>query len=253
VVDRRSDAAAGRGGPCLPSLSIIVPVLNESRHAEALKARLATLAKHDVLVVDGGSRDDTLKRLGDGDSAASAGRDAKVSYRLLRGPRGRAAQMNRGARQSHSDALLFLHADTGFSPAHARAAQRAISSGVDFGCFTLRIASRDPRLTLAGRIISLRSRLIPSATGDQAIFMRRALFERLDGYRELPLCEDLDLIGRARHHGRFACIDPPVTTSARRWEQRGVNHTILLMWLLRLGFHAGCAPATLKRLYEDVR
>jgi hypothetical protein len=111
----------------------------------------------------------------------------------------------------------------------------------------------DPRLCLVAQLISLRSRLIVSATGDQAIFMRRSLFNKLGGYREIALCEDLDLIRRARGRGRFVCIDCPVQTSARRWQGRGILRTILLMWALRLGCHAGIDPAVLRRLYEDAR
>lgn len=238
----RSDAALGPEprAATLPSLSIIVPVLNESRGAAALAQRLSALSHHHVIIVDGGSSDGTAQRLAD-------------TARVISGPRGRAAQMNHGARECVSDMLVFLHADTGFSPQHARAAQHAIAEGADFGCFTLHIDSRDPRLRLASGAISLRSRLMPSATGDQVIFMRRSLFEALSGYREIALCEDIDLIARARHHGRFTCVNLPVLTSARRWEGRGIVRTILLMWLLRLGCHAGIDPARLRKFYEDVR
>jgi rSAM/selenodomain-associated transferase 2 len=224
----------------LPSLSIIVPVLNESRDAPALAQRLSALSQHHIVIVDGGSRDDTAQLL-------------SRAARVVSGPRGRAAQMNHGARDCVSDVLVFLHADTGFSPQHAHAAQQTIARGADFGCFTLRIDSRDPRLRLAGHAISLRSRLMSSATGDQVIFMRRSLFEVLGGYREIALCEDLDLVARARQRGRFFCVNREVSTSARRWEQRGITRTILLVWILRLGCHAGIDPARLRKFYEDVR
>jgi len=237
----RTDAAPGPGPrpQTLPSLSIIVPVLNEAGGAVALGRRLSALHEHRVVVVDGGSRDDTVRLL--------------QGFDVLRGPQGRAAQMNHGARHCDSDMFAFLHADTEFSAHHAHAAQQAVARGADFGCFTLRIDSRDPRLRLASCAISLRSRLLPSATGDQVIFMRRRLFETLGGYREIALCEDIDLIGRARLHGRFACVERDVFTSARRWERRGVTHTILMMWLLRLGCHVGIDPVRLRKFYEDTR
>ncbi len=225
----------------LPSIAIVVPVLNESASIEKLGLRLRGLAPHPTLVVDGGSRDDTVPRL----------RDA--GFAVIESPRGRAQQMNAGAAHCRSDVILFLHADTTFTPQHLRAAQEAIAAGADFGCFGVCIESDDPVLRLVGSLITLRSRLIVSATGDQAIFMRRSLFADLGGYRELALCEDLDLIHRAQKRGRFVCINRPVRTSARRWQQRGVFRTILLMWALRIGCHAGIDPAALRRLYEDAR
>src|SRR5439155_23484065 len=104
------------------------------------------------------------------------------------------------------------------------------------------------------RIITLRSRLMPSASGDQAIFVSRAAFEEIGGYRELALCEDLDLVARLRRRGRFVCLGGYAETSARRWERHGIGRTIALMWALRLGWHLGVPPETLGRLYrQDVR
>ncbi len=238
-------------GP-LPTLAVVVPVLNEAGAAQSLAQRLSQLSDFQIIVVDGGSIDQTVRLLGDTTLFSRLLRHAG-GYKVLRGGGGRGAQMNQGARSCKADVLVFLHADTSFTPQHARAAQRAVAGGADFGCFTLRIDSENPWLLLVGRLVSLRSRLLPSATGDQAIFIRRRLFERLGGYREIPLCEDIDLISRAQARGRFVCINKSVCTSARRWQQHGVLRTILLMWLLRLGFHLGVHPATLKRLYEDVR
>lgn len=231
-----------------------MPVFNEARVAAALAERLTRLAEFvaEIAVIDGGSSDETLEILDSPVRWPRLHRDS-AQLRITQGPRGRARQMNAGAGGSQADVLVFLHADTEFWPAHVLAIEHAVSHGADFGCFGLRIASPDPRLRLAARLISLRSRLIPSATGDQAIFIRRPLFEQLGGYPEIPLCEDLALIQKARRHGRYACLEPPVVTSSRRWEQSGVWRTILLMWLIRLGSHAGIAPQTLKRIYDDVR
>lgn len=225
----------------LPSIAIVVPVLNESASVDKLAPRLRSLAPHETLLVDGGSRDDTVSKL------------REAGFAVIESTCGRAQQMNAGAAHCRTDALLFLHADTTFTAEHVLAAQQALASGADFGCFSVCIESDDPVLRLVGSLISLRSRLLVSATGDQAIFMRRSLFADLGGYRQMALCEDLDLIARARGRGRFVCLRRQVFTSARRWQQRGVFRTILLMWALRIGCHAGVDPAALRRLYEDAR
>lgn len=224
-----------------PQVAIVVPVLNEVGSAAALIARLHALSEHEIVVVDGGSSDGTAARL----------QEAGLS--VCSSDRGRAQQMNAGAARTRADVLLFLHADTELTPAHVQAAQAAIDAGADFGCYTLRLDSLDPRLCLVAKLISLRSQIMVSATGDQAIFMRRSLFCDLQGYREIALCEDLDLISRARGSGRFTCLDHSVRTSARRWRRRGILRTILLMWALRIGCHAGIDPGLLRRVYEDAR
>lgn len=225
----------------LPRVTIVVPVLNEAAAVPALTWRLRALAAHQVVIVDGGSSDGTQERLRAGGLC------------VIDGPRGRALQMNVGAQHTDGDVLLYLHADTAISPMQLRQLQSAVQDGCDFGCFGVTFDTLDPRLLLVAGLISLRSRCIVSATGDQAIFMRRSLLNELGGYRPLALCEDLDLIRRARGHGRFRCLDTAVQTSARRWKNNGVLRTIVLMWSLRLGCHIGLDPQLLKQLYEDAR
>jgi rSAM/selenodomain-associated transferase 2 len=226
------------------SVAVVVPVLDEARLVGALAATLDRLAQRaEVVVVDGGSRDGSREAL-----ALSAGR-----FRVLDAPRGRATQMNAGARATAAPVLLFLHADTRLPDAGLDAIGRAVDGGATAGCFKLRIDSADPRLRLAASIINLRSRLLPSASGDQGIFVRRDVFDRVGGFRPLALCEDLDLVARVAPHGRFACLDETIETSARRWQKNGINRTIALMWALRLGYHLGVDPSTLQRFYGEAR
>ena len=228
-------------------VALIVPVLDEARLLPSLSETLPRLARAaELVVVDGGSQD------GSRDALLQLAR--AHDFRLLDAPRGRAAQMNAGAAATRAPVLLFLHADTRLPPDAIASAARAVAAGAVGGCFKLRITSDDPRLRLAAQLINLRSRLVPSATGDQAIFVARAAFDELAGFAALPLCEDLDLVGRLRGLGRFALVDHTVETSARRWEAHGVARTIALMWALRLGYHLGVDPRTLHRLYgHDAR
>jgi len=228
----------------MPRVAVIVPVLDEHAALPTLLPALAALAREgaELAVVDGGSRDGTRAAL----AAAGLG--------PLDAPRGRATQMNAGAAATRAPILLFLHADTRLPDGALAAAADAIDRGAAGGCFRVRFDSRDPRLALAAQIMSWRARMLASASGDQALFVRRDLFEGLGGFRALPLMEDLDFTARLRRVGRFVVADAgAVTTSARRWHTHGVMRTIALMWTLRLGYHLGVSPALLARWYHDAR
>ena len=121
------------------------------------------------------------------------------------------------------------------------------------GRFDIRLDSARPLLRVVGRMISLRSRLTRVATGDQAIFARRAVFERLGGFPEIPIMEDVAFCRALKREGRIACLRSRVVSSARRWERNGPVRTILLMWALKLLYLAGVPPARLKRLYGEAR
>jgi len=181
-----------------------------------------------VIVVDGGSDDGT------------AGLAAGLCDRVMVAPRGRAAQMNAGAREARGDILLFLHADT-------RLPENFILEKHVWGRFDVRIEGRHPFLPVVAWAMNLRSRLTGIATGDQAIFVRREVFP---GFPELPLMEDVALSKAMKRRTRPACLREKVTTSGRRWESRGVVRTVLLMWQLRLLFSLGISAERLARRYE---
>jgi rSAM/selenodomain-associated transferase 2 len=225
--------------PTVP-LSIVVPVLDEASGIVATLSALAPLRARgcEVIVVDGGSRDGT---------PALA---APHADRIEAGPRGRARQMNAGAARAHGAALLFLHADTRLPEDADRLIAHALDGGATWGRFDVVIAGRAAMLRVVAAMMNLRSRLTGIATGDQAMFVRRDAFERLGGFPDQPLMEDVELSRRLRVGSRPACLRERVVTSGRRWETRGVWRTILLMWRLRWRYWRGESPESLARAYR---
>lgn len=221
-------------------LSIIVPALNEADTIGGLLADLAPFrtAGAEVILVDGGSIDGTPER-------AAADVD-----RVLPAQKGRAAQMNAGARVAVGDLLWFLHADTRVPADAAAALQDAWAGGARWGRFDVRLSGRHFLLRLVERGMNIRSRLTGIATGDQGIFVTRAAFEQVGGFPPLVLMEDIALSRALRRLARPACLRVPLITSSRRWEEGGVLRTVLLMWRLRLAYALGADPARLARRYH---
>ena len=223
------------------TISVIIPTLNEAQNIRATLDRLHHPAFSEILAVEGGSRDGT---------AALAAPVANV----LRSPTGRARQMNTGAATASGDVLLFLHADTLLPPTAADDITAALADPrVAGGHFDARITPDRGLLWLVGRMMSWRARLTGIATGDQAIFVRRAVFEELGGFPDISLMEDIAFSRLLKRSGRVTALRSCVVTSGRRWEQHGVARTILLMWWLRLLFFLGMSPDRLNKWYADAR
>jgi rSAM/selenodomain-associated transferase 2 len=221
-------------------VSIVIPTLDEAAGLAAHLEPLQPLREQgcEVVVVDGGSRDATVEIA------------RPLADVVLSASRGRAAQLNAGARAARGDLLLFLHADTHLPPGAVAAVRAALTGGShEWGRFDVEIAGRHPLLRVVGRFIGWRSRVTGIATGDQAIFVQRRRFELAGGFPEIPLMEDVALSTALRRTTRPACLRLRVVTSGRRWETRGVLRTILLMWWLRLLFWSGRDAAALARRY----
>lgn len=222
-------------------ISIIIPVLNE---AGQIATRLQTLAPLraqgvDLIVVDGGSSDDTAMIA------------ASFVDRVIVSARGRARQMNAGALIATGDVLIFLHADTTL-PDHAiqLICEGLRSSKKAWGRFDVSITGRPPMLKLIATMMNVRSRLSGIATGDQAIFVRRADFIATGGFPDQPLMEDIELSRRLKRVSAPLCLRQKVMTSGRRWETYGVWRTIFLMWRLRLSYWLGTPAEKLARAYR---
>jgi rSAM/selenodomain-associated transferase 2 len=221
-------------------LSIVMPVLDEAAGIAPVLEALQPLRERgaELIVADGGSAD------------ATPALARPLADAVLAAPRGRARQMNAGAAASHGDALLFLHADTLLPDDAVAAVASALAAGAAWGRFDVAIDGRPRLLRAVAALMNRRSRLTGIATGDQAIFVTRAAFEAVGGFPDQPLMEDVELSRRLRRIGAPACLRLRVRTSGRRWEQRGVARTIVLMWALRLAYALGAAPATLARWYR---
>ncbi len=225
----------------MPSrITIILPVLNEEARIVACLNLLQPLRGQDceLIVVDGGSNDRTVALA------------EPLADRVMADSRGRAAQMNAGARQARGDLLWFLHADT-LPPPDAAALLRAALAPPNryWGRFDVRLSGRHPLLRGVETLMNIRSRLTGIATGDQGIFVRREMFERVGGYPPIALMEDIALSRLLKRLSRPVCLRQRLTTSSRRWERDGILRTILLMWRLRLAYFFGADPDRLAQIY----
>ena len=169
-------------------------------------------------------------------------------------PGGRARQMNEGAKASGGEILLFLHADTQLpDDANAMIRTTLTDQRMVGGRFDVRFDPPSKWGTIISRMMNWRSRLSGIATGDQALFVRRPVFEQMGGFADMPLMEDIDFSRRLKRKGATAALTATVTTSFRRWERHGPLRTILLMWALRFLYWIGISPSHLLEWYKAVR
>jgi rSAM/selenodomain-associated transferase 2 len=221
-------------------LSIIIPALNEAGCIRDILQQLQALRAqgHEVILVDGGSCDETIALA------------QPLVDQLLPAPAGRALQMNVGAQAAGGQMFWFLHADTRVPDKAAQLIIEALRQAGSWGRFDVRLSGDKFLLRLVERMMNWRSRFTGVASGDQGIFVSRELFERVGGFAELPLMEDIDLSRRLKSEQWPVCLRNTLTASSRRWEQKGILRTITLMWVLRLAYFLGVPPARLAVHYD---
>jgi rSAM/selenodomain-associated transferase 2 len=224
--------------------SIIMPVLNEAATLESHLAHIIRQCTHldyELLIVDGGSSDDTVAI-------------AERYGRVICSPRGRALQMNAGATAASGDVLLFPHADTTLPENAFNAIEQTLASlNVVGGAFRLCFNCNRWPYRLVAFTTNLRSQIRTLFTGDQAYFIRATSFRAVGGYPDQPLMEDLEIITRLRKIGKVVLLPQYVTTSARRHEKMGLLRCVLFMWYLRTLYKFGVSPARLQQMYIDIR
>ena len=222
-------------------VSIIIPTLNEAPTIRDTVIDLAGSRElgHEVILADGGSNDQTVSLAG------------PHVDRIVHTTKGRARQMNAGARAAGGDILVFLHADTRLAAGAIESIQRGLANpSACWGRFDVRLSGHASIFRLIETMMNWRSRLTGIASGDQAIFVRRRLFQDIGGFPCIALMEDIALSRRLKDLSPPICLAEPVLTSSRRWERDGVIATILRMWALRLAFAVGTKPSVLARYYD---
>ncbi len=220
-----------------PTISFIIPVLNEAAILPALlEALRRDFASAQLIVVDGGSSDRSLQQA------------LTRADQVLLGEPGRALQMNLGGQVASGEYLLFLHADSypGFSLEQLLA---QLADRPDWGFCPVRLSGRQAAFRVIEFFMNWRSRLTGVATGDQLLFLRRELFRELEGFAEIPLMEDVEFSKRLQRRAPPRILSQPVTSSSRRWEEGGIPGTVLRMWLLRLAYFLGVSPRRLWQHY----
>jgi rSAM/selenodomain-associated transferase 2/rSAM/selenodomain-associated transferase 1 len=245
-LDRPEDVAAWRHivepeDADLSRVSVIIPALNEAAHIAATLQSVRAGRPHEIILVDGGSTDDTRT------IAQAAGAT------VMQSKPGRARQMNAGAARATGNVFLFLHADTLLPNDWTRIVQESLAQpGVVAGSFGFRIAEQFAGWRLVEWTTNLRSRWFQNPYGDQTQFLRRALFEELGGFADLPIMEDYELNQRLRKRGRIVTSSAVAITSGRRWKKVGLIRTTLINKLIIAGYHLGVCPHKLARFYRSL-
>lgn len=220
-------------------ISVIIPALNEAEQITATIANVKQCAPHEIIVVDGGSADETERWA------------RETGATVLHSSAGRARQMNAGAAYATGNVLLFLHADTWLPLNYKQAVTKILHRRqVAAGAFRFRIRAIFHGKRVIESAVNLRSRWLQMPYGDQALFLPRSLFEEMGGFADLPVMEDYDFVRRLRRHGRIIIAKTETFTSGRRWLQVGAFQTILINRLVIAGYQVGVSPARLARLYR---
>lgn len=220
--------------------SVIIPTLNEEKSIQSCLLALQLLRNNcEIIIADGDSIDNTHSLA------------LPLADKVITSVKGRAKQMNNGARYATGDILIFLHADTYLPENALQLIQQKINTTSQWGRFDIQLSGNSFMLKVIAQMMNWRSRLTGIATGDQVIFVTRLAFQTVGQYPEISLMEDIALCKALKKISRPVCLKNKVISSGRRWEHNGIYRTILLMWSLRLRYFFGTDPKILAFLYAN--
>lgn len=227
-------------------MAVVVPVLNERPNLPACIASVRRgVPGARIIITDGGSSDGSIEWV-----------RSQADLHLVAAPRGKGPQLNAGAAAApDAEVLVFLHADSELPSDAGEQIHSALTSlETAGGCFFVRFVERKPfSLHLLAWGMNVRAVLLHRSFGDQALFVRRSIFDRMGGFPDWPLFEDYELVRRMKRHGRFAVLFSPVVLSSRRFLRHGVWRTVVRVFALQLGFYCGVPPTRLKHWFADIR
>ncbi len=222
-------------------ISVIIPILNEAKILDETLSRLQPeLVNHELIIVDGGSTDESVNI-------------AEKYGKVVASQRGRAKQLNAGASIASGDFLLFLHADVWLEPGALNAVETALSWGYVGGGFLQKIDRKNILYRLIEMTADMRGKYLKVFYGDSGIFVRRDIFQRIGGFPDVPIMEELGFSKRLRRLGKTRMIRPHIHISARRWETNGIIRTTLKNWYITGLYHCGFSLERLARIYRDIR
>ena len=225
----------------LPRISVIIPILNEAKILERTLSRLQSeLGHHELIVVDGGSTDNSV-------------RIAEEFGKVVSSERGRAKQLNIGAAVATGDILVFLHADIWLESGALAAVSTALSAGYVGGGFRQKIDGKSILYRLIEIAGDIRGRYLKVFYGDSGIFLARTDFEKIGGFPDVPILEEMEFSKGLRRLGKTTLLTPYIHISARRWETRGIVRTTLNNWFITLFYFLGVSTEKLARLYSHIR
>jgi len=229
--------------PSQPKISVIMPVINEAKVLRDTLGRMNLSSDEELIVIDGGSTDETLNIAN------------KFTGNVFVAKTGRASVMNYGAEKAEGAILLFLHADCILPVQGFKIIRETLKEkGTAAGGFYLSIDQQGPGFRLIEYMSNIRSRFTSLIYGDQGMFLRKDIFDKLGGFKDIPLMEDIEISRRLGKMGRIALVKPPIKTSPRRWVEEGAVYTTLRDWAISFSYSfLGIPPDKLIKHYKNVR